>query len=179
MRPKPSVWERPWRVPGCAFCTLWALRWTAPRCWPTAGSCSRSKPSCFFFLVAGTHGLIVPLATPTSTDFVSFYAAGALADSGTPELAYDQAAHDAAEHRATAAGIEYRFFFYPPVFLLLCAVLARLPYLMAFLVFEGATLALCLIVMREILAERGWSVVIPVLAFPATFWTLGLGRIRF
>jgi hypothetical protein len=133
----------------------------------------------FLFLVAGTHGLVVPLAGPTSTDFVSFYAAGALADAGTPELAYDQAAHDAAEQRATTAGIEYRFFYYPPVFLLLCAALARLPYLAAFLVFEAATLALCLIVMREILAERGWSAIIPVLAFSAAFWTLGLGQNSF
>jgi|SRR6516162_8625074 len=36
----------------------------------------------FLFLVAGTHGLIVPLSQPTSTDFVSFYAAGRLADAG-------------------------------------------------------------------------------------------------
>jgi alpha-1,2-mannosyltransferase len=133
----------------------------------------------FLFLVAGTHGLIVPLAGPTSTDFVSFYAAGALADAGTPELVYDHAAHDLAEQRATAAGIEYRFFYYPPVFLLLCAALARLPYLAAFLVFEAATLALCLIVMREILAERRWSAMIPILAFPAAFWTLGLGQNAF
>lgn len=133
----------------------------------------------FLFLVAGTHGLIAPLAGPTSTDFVSFYAAGALADSGTPELAYNQAAHDDAEQRATAAGIEYRFFYYPPVFLLVCAALSRLPYLAAFLVFETATLALCLIVMREILAERSWSALIPVLAFPAVFWTLGLGQNSF
>jgi alpha-1,2-mannosyltransferase len=133
----------------------------------------------FLFLVAGTHGLIVPLVGPTSTDFVSFYAAGALADSGAPELAYDEAAHDAAEQRATAAGIEYRFFYYPPVFLLLCAALARLPYLAAFLVFEVATFALCLIVMRGILAERSWSAIIPVLAFPAAFWTLGLGQNSF
>jgi alpha-1,2-mannosyltransferase len=133
----------------------------------------------FLFLVAGTYGLIVPLAGPTSTDFVSFYAAGALADAGTPELAYDRAAHDLAEQRATAAGIEYRFFYYPPVFLLLCAALAHLPYLAAFLLFEVATLALCLIVMREILAERGWSAIIPVLAFPAAFWTLGLGQNSF
>jgi alpha-1,2-mannosyltransferase len=133
----------------------------------------------FLFLVAGTHGLIVPLAGPTSTDFVSFYAAGALADAGTAELAYERAAHDLAEQRAAAAGIEYRFFYYPPVFLLLCAALAHLPYLAAFLVFEVATLALCLIVMREILAERGWSATIPVLAFPAAFWTLGLGQNSF
>jgi Glycosyltransferase family 87 len=133
----------------------------------------------FVFLVAGTHGLIVPLAGPTSTDFVSFYAAGALADAGTPELAYDPAAHEAAEQRATAPGVEYRFFYYPPVFLLLCAFLARLPYLVAFAVFEAATLALYLIAMREILAERDWSGMIPVLAFPAVFWALGLGQNSF
>jgi len=133
----------------------------------------------FLFLVAGTHGLIVPLAGPTSTDFVSFYAAGALADAGTPELAYDQPAHDAAEQRATAAGVEYRFFYYPPVFLLLCAALARLPYLPAFVLFEAATFALWLIVMRDILAERRWAAMVPVLAFPPVFWTLGLGQNSF
>ena len=85
----------------------------------------------FSFLVAGTHGWIVPLTEPTSTDFVSFYAAGSLADAGTPELAYDQAAHQAAEERATEPGIQYRFFYYPPVCLLLCAGLAHLRYLAA------------------------------------------------
>ena len=51
----------------------------------------------FAFLVAGTHGWIVPLATPTTTDFVSFYAAGLLANGGAPHLAYDQAVHLATE----------------------------------------------------------------------------------
>jgi len=134
---------------------------------------------CFLFLVAGTHGLIVPLDTPTSTDFVSFYAAGSLADAGRPELAYDQAAHRAAEERATAPGVEYRFFYYPPVFLLLCALLARLPYLVAFVVFEAASLVAYLIVMRRILDERGSASLVPVLASPAVFWTLGLGQNAF
>ena len=135
--------------------------------------------ACFLFLVAGTHGLIVPLDTPTSTDFVSFYAAGSLADAGTPELAYDQAAHNAAEEQATAPGVEYRFFYYPPVFLLLCALVARLPYLVAFLVFEVATLAVYLIVMSRILGQRSFAALVPVLAFPAVFWTLGLGQNAF
>jgi alpha-1,2-mannosyltransferase len=133
----------------------------------------------FLFLVAGTHGWIVPLAEPASTDFVSFYAAGSLADAGTPELAYNQPAHQAAEERATEPGIEYRFFYYPPVFLLLCAGLARLPYLEAFLVFEAASLALYLIVIRRILQETGWAALLPLLAFPAVFWTLGLGQNSF
>ena len=135
--------------------------------------------SCFLFLVAGTHGLIAPLSAPTSTDFVSFYAAGSLADAGTPELVYDLAAHNAAEQRATEPGVEYRFFYYPPVFLLLCALLARLPYLAAFLVFEGATLILYLIVMRNILDARSFAGLVPILAFPAVFWTLGLGQNAF
>src|SRR5947208_15904588 len=88
-----------------------------------------AETAAFLFMIAGTHGVIVPLSRPASTDFVSFYAAGALADIGTPERAYDQSAHYAAEERATAAGVEYRFFYYPPVFLILCAVLARMPYL--------------------------------------------------
>src|SRR6516162_5835486 len=133
----------------------------------------------FLFLVAGSHGLIVPLSAPTSTDFVSFYAAGSLVNAGTPELVYDRAAHGAAEERATAPGVEYRFFYYPPVFLLLCAPLARLPYLAAFLVFEATTLVLYLIVLRNILDECSFAGLVPILAFPAVFWTLGLGQNAF
>ena len=62
----------------------------------------------FAFCVAGTHGLVVPLHRPVSTDFVSFYAAGWLADAGTPALVYDQAAHYAAEQAAREPGIPAR-----------------------------------------------------------------------
>ncbi len=130
----------------------------------------------FLFLAAGTYGLVVPLPKPTSTDFVSFYAAGKLADSGDPALAYDKAAHCAAEERATEPGIVYNYFYYPPVFLLLCAALARLPYILAFVVFEGATLGLYLFVMHRIVGERGWAALVPLLAFPPVFWTIGLGQ---
>ena len=130
----------------------------------------------FLFCVAGTHGLIVPLTRPTSTDFVSFYAAGGLADVGTPQLAYDQTAHYAAEERAAQPGIVYNFFFYPPTFLLLCSSLARLPYLLAFAAFEAVTLGLYLIVIRRILGEHGSAVFVLILAFPPVLWTIGLGQ---
>jgi len=133
----------------------------------------------FAFLVAGTHGWVVPLTQPNTTDFASFYAAGSLADAGAPQLAYDQARHHAAEERATAAGIEYQFFYYPPVFLLLCAALARLPYMAAFVLFEAATLVLYLLVGRTILGGHDRAALIPLLAFPAVFWTLGLGQNAF
>lgn len=131
------------------------------------------------FLVAGTHGWVVPLERPTTTDFVSFYAAGALADAGTPALAYDHAAHHAAEERATAADIEYQYFNYPPVFLLLCAALAPLPYLVAFMLFEGATLALWLFVGCRIVGERSVTAVVALAALPVAFWNFGLGQNAF
>jgi alpha-1,2-mannosyltransferase len=133
----------------------------------------------FLFIVAGTHGWIVPLPRPTTTDFVSFYAAGALADDGAPELAYDRAAHLAAEERVTGAGIEYQFFNYPPVFILLCAALARLPYLVAFVVFEAATLALYLVVACRILGDRSSTALVALCAFPMVFWNIGLGQNAF
>jgi Glycosyltransferase family 87 len=133
----------------------------------------------FAFVVAGTHGLVVPLDRPSSTDFVSFYAAGSLADAGTPALAYNHIAHFAAEVRAREPGIVYNFFYYPPVFLLLCGALARLPYMVAFVVLEAASLVAFLLVGRRILEERGWAVAVPLLAFPAVFWTIGLGQNSF
>jgi alpha-1,2-mannosyltransferase len=133
----------------------------------------------FGFIVAGTHGWIVPLPRPTTTDFVSFYAAGALANDGTPVLAYDRAAHLAAEERVTDAGIEYQFFNYPPVFILLCAALARLPYLAAFVVFEAATFALYLLVATRILGDRSGTALVALCAFPMVFWNIGLGQNAF
>lgn len=130
------------------------------------------------FLVAGTYGLITPLEHPVSTDFVSFYAAGKLALAGTPELIYQQAAHYAAEQQATAPGIPYIYFFYPPVFVLLCAAVAHLSYLTAFFVFEGGTLVVYLFVVTAILRERRWAMV-PLLAFPPLLWNLGWGQNAF
>jgi alpha-1,2-mannosyltransferase len=130
----------------------------------------------FLFMAAGTHGLIVPLGKPTSTDFVSFYAAGSLADAGTPQLAYDRAEHYAAEEHATAKGIDYTFFYYPPPFLMLCAVLAKLPYIVAFMIFETASLLFYLFVARHILDDRERATLVCLLAFPPVLWTLGLGQ---
>src|ERR1051325_7734925 len=135
--------------------------------------------SFFLFFVAGTHGWIVPLDRPTTTDFASFYAAGALADAGTPQLAYDHTAHLAAEEAATAPGIEYQFFNYPPVYLLICAVLAVMPYLVAFCVFMALTLAAYLLVARRILQDYSGAALLVLLAFPIVFWNIGLGQNAF
>jgi hypothetical protein len=135
--------------------------------------------SILVLLALWQHGVISDQVAPTSSDFVSFYAAGKLALAGTPDLAYDQTAHFLTEQRFTVAGAPYQYFFYPPVFLLLCAPLALLPYYVAFYGFEIATLAAFAFTMRQILREPGWSWAGPVLAFPAIFWTFGLGQNAF
>lgn len=131
------------------------------------------------FLVLWQHGVLFNITTPTSSDFVSFYAAGKLALAGTPALAYDQAAHYLAQQQATVAGAPYQFFFYPPVFLMLCAGLASLPYLVAYLLFQAVTLGLFAATMGVVLRESGWRWLVPLLAFPAVFWTVGLGQNAF
>ena len=130
------------------------------------------------FLALWQHGAFVPVA-PSSSDFVSFYAAGKLVLAGTPELAYDQAAHHLAQQQATVEGAPYQFFFYPPVYLILCGLLATLPYYVAFAVFQSITLGMFILVMRRLLREQGGGWLAPLLAFPAVFWTLGLGQNAF
>jgi hypothetical protein len=133
----------------------------------------------FVFLMAVSHGLIVPLVEPLSTDFVAFYAAGGLAATKTPEAAYNETTLYEAEQDTTEPGIAYSHFRYPPIFLLVCRLLAHLRYLVAFVAFEGVTLGLYLLVIGRILSERGSLWLLPVLAFPAVFWTLGYGQNAF
>src|ERR1700759_3347966 len=66
------------------------------------------------YFVAATHDLLRPNTAPVTTDFVSFYAAGALADAGTPQFAYHPAEHFLAEQQVREPGIEYNYFYYPP-----------------------------------------------------------------
>jgi alpha-1,2-mannosyltransferase len=127
----------------------------------------------FTFYVAGTHGLIVPLDHQPSTDFVSFYAAGKLADAGTPWLAYDQGAHQAAEQAAVGFATDYNYFYYPPVFLLICAPLALLSYFIAFVLFQLASAVACFSALR--LIRRDLPPVV-FLAYPSLWWAVGTGQ---
>ena len=132
----------------------------------------------FAFIVAGTHGWIVPLDAPNTTDFVSFYAAGNLANAGTPALAYDHAAHLAAEEAIVGQGIQYQYFNYPPVYQALFALVAHLPYLAAFIVFQTATLLSFLRRAsrpRRLQRHRADRAA----RFPAVWWNFGLGQNAF
>ncbi len=129
-------------------------------------------------MIAGTHGWLVPGVKPNSTDYVSFYAAGRLADQGRPALAYDAAAHLAAEEAVTENGIGYQYFFNPPPFLLVMAPLATLPYLVSFVLFQLLTLSLWLAIGTRI-AGGGGTATLCLMAVPSAWWVLGLGQNSF
>ncbi len=156
-------------------------RWlTSPKILAAGQILCLAQATALVMLALFQHGLLPGTAeSPTASDFVSFYAAGKLALAGTPALAYDQAVHFAVEQQFSPPGAPYQFFFYPPVFMLLFAPIAALPYTLAFYLFEAATLAAFLLVIRRILAEPNWVFLPVVLAFPAIFWTLGLGQNAF
>ena len=136
--------------------------------------------TCLVMLALWQHGVIGPgIPAKTSSDFVSFYAAGKLALAGTAPLAYDQAAHFLAEQRFTIAGAPYQFFFYPPVFLLLCIPLSLPPYYAAFYGFEIATLGAFIWCLTRVTREASWTATGPFLAFAAVYWTFGLGQNAF
>jgi hypothetical protein len=108
----------------------------------------------FLIIAITTYGVFGPMKTPSSTDFISFYAAGDLANRGMAPLVYNQDMHQSAVREIFGdPALPYYYFFYPPVFLLLCQVLARLPYLVSFGVWVGGTAALSLAALRRILPD--------------------------
>jgi hypothetical protein len=130
------------------------------------------------YLLIGRTGLSDSYGRPLGTDFASFYAAGSLVRDGLAAAAYDQAAHFAREQAIFGAATQYYAFQYPPVFLLVGAALAALPYLPALALWQAATLVLYLLAMRAILGplatDRLWLLL--ALAFPAVFINLGHGQ---
>jgi hypothetical protein len=126
-------------------------------------------------IALATYNLFGPMDPPGSTDFISFYAAGDLAGRGMAPLAYNQDLHQSAVREIFGdPRLPYYYFFYPPIFLLLCQLLARLPYLAAFGVWVAGTTALSFAALRRIVPDRRhW---LPFLSFPCLFWTVGLGQ---
>ncbi len=131
------------------------------------------------FFIAGTHGAFVAMPDPpTTTDFASFYTAGRLANLGRAGDAYNPVAHRRMEETVIAPGVEEKRFLNPPVFLLICAPLARLPYLAAFVLFESVTFVIWLVLTTRI-AGGGAGAAACLAAIPAVWWALGWGQNSF
>ncbi len=125
--------------------------------------------------VALADGLIDRNGKPIGADFSNVWAAGELALSGEAPAAYDPDRQHAAES-AIFGGRDVPFYgwHYPPLFLIVAAGLALLPYGWALLAWMALTLLPYLAAMRAIV-PRPQTIVI-ALAFPAVFVNLGHGQ---
>lgn len=121
------------------------------------------------YLVAGyLQGvwLIAPDGGGIPTDFVNVWAAGKLVLAHHPAAAYDWPTHKAME--VVALGHPFDGYFgwhYPPPFLAVAALLALMPYALAFVVWAFGTFPAYLIAVRAIIGER--SGILLAAAFPA------------
>ncbi len=106
---------------------------------------------------------------PLGTDFVGVWVAGGEVRAGHPALAYDNAAHAAAQAAAFGASDSFLPWPYPPLFLLVAGGLASLPYLVALAVWQGGTLVLALVAAMRAAsgAAPRREILIAALAFPA------------
>jgi len=129
---------------------------------------------CFGLLVVNIALLLVfwngwivgPDGRPVPSDFLNVYGAGRLVLDGRAPAAYDWDVLHATEDALVGGAVTTYFgWHYPPPFLAVAALLARLPYAAAFIAWLAVTLPLYLVTIRAILRERiGWLV---AGAFPA------------
>jgi hypothetical protein len=119
-------------------------------------------------LLATGDGIVDKAGRPIGTDFANVYAAGKLALEGQAPLAYDWPAHHDMQKRISGReDIPYYGWHYPPAFLIVAAVLAFPPYLGALFVYQAATFAAYLAVVRNIAGRpEAWLL---AAAFPAVF----------
>ena len=124
-------------------------------------------------LFATAHGTVDAFGRPLGTDFSCFWTAGRMVLEGRAAAAYDWAAHFQVQRETH--GLELFFpWSYPPVFLLVAATLAVLPYIASLLVWQAATLLACLTTLRAILPSR--QALLLGLGFPAVLVCLGHGQ---
>jgi alpha-1,2-mannosyltransferase len=105
--------------------------------------------------LAMVRGVMYPNGEPIGSDFVNVWAASASALKGHPAAIYDIRLHHAAEQAAVGnRKVGLYGWHYPPTFLLIALPLALLPYVVAALVWESATLLAFVSAIRRIIPSR-------------------------
>ena len=125
--------------------------------------------------IALSDGLIDRMGSPIGTDFSNVYAAGTQVWAGTAPDVYDPPSQHAAEI-AVFGGRDVPFYgwHYPPMFLVVAAGLATMPYVWALLLYMATTLGAYLVTVRAILPRP--ETLLVALAFPGVFVNLGHGQ---
>jgi hypothetical protein len=136
------------------------------------------------YLLATSDGLNDLKGRPLGTDFSNVYSAGTYVLDGHPEAPFDPVAQYAREQAIFGPATPFYGWCYPPFLLFIAAALALLPYLLALVAWQGATLALYLgaigAILRPIfpfateISGRLWLLL--ALAFPAVFINIGHGH---
>jgi hypothetical protein len=125
-------------------------------------------------LLKGTW-LIGANGHPVATDFMGVWAAGRLALGGHAASAFDWTTLSGVESATTGVAADGYFTWqYPPIFLCVAALLALLPYVVAFLVWMGVTAGLYLAAMARIV--RSAPLVFAAAVFPAVLWNVSVGQ---
>ncbi|BBD96937.1 DUF2029 domain-containing protein [Sphingobium amiense] len=104
------------------------------------------------WLLVTTHGTVDALGRPLGTDFSNVWTAGWMADHGRAAAAWDWDAQYAVQKQVHHdPHIPFYGWHYPPPFLLMASLLAKLPYVAALLLYQAMTLAGALLLVRRIL----------------------------
>jgi hypothetical protein len=155
---------------------------------PTARPSPRDEPffmACFVFCVAQLvylsasfvlhQWLTDPEGRGIPTDFVNVWAAGKLVLSGFPDWAYVWKVHKEIENAAVGYNFAgYYGWHYPPPFLAVAALLALLPYAVAYFAWVAVTLPVYVATIRWIVGEKiGYWL---AFAFPAMLSNAMVGQ---
>lgn len=141
-----------------------------------AGAVLLGTVAALLVLALTAHGINDYDGRPLGTDFSNVYAAGRAALAGDATAPFDIARQGRAEQAIFGAHTQLYGWHYPPVFLLIAAPLARLSYIPALLLWQGATLLLYLGAMALLLRTRRREWLLPALGFPAVFVNLIHGQ---
>lgn len=107
------------------------------------------------YLFATAHGTLDYLGRPIGTDFSDVYAAGRLANDHRAVVAWDWPTHYAMQQLVHHdVKVPFYGWHYPPPFLLVASLLARLPYLPALVVWQVATLVPAILLVRKIVPGK-------------------------
>jgi len=133
------------------------------------------------FLIGTSNGLNDRFGRPLGTDFSNVYAAGSYVLDGEPTAPFDPPKQFVREQAIFGQSTQFYGWHYPPYFLGLATALAAMPYWLALLVWQGATLIFYVLAMRAAVfsshapsrggMKKDWLLL--ALAFPAVFINLG------
>jgi alpha-1,2-mannosyltransferase len=125
------------------------------------------------FLWLAGQGTLDYFGQPVGSDFSAFWEAGRIANAGEPARAWDQKLLN--NTIAATHGVEYgTAWIYPPVFLLLAAPLAAVPYLPALALWQLLSLIAIGLLLKAILTTRHETAI--ALASPLTPLVLANGQ---